>query len=42
MALRGFGNSVDLGSAPPILAQTNNRNCLNRLQIEKIGIDADK
>jgi hypothetical protein len=36
------GNSFDFGSAPPILARTNNRNCLNCLHIEKIAIDADQ
>jgi hypothetical protein len=33
------GDSVDLSSAPPILARPNNRNCLNCLHIEKIAID---
>jgi len=36
------GDSIDLGSAAPILALTNNRNCLNCLHIEKIAIDADQ
>jgi hypothetical protein len=36
------GNSIDLGNAPPILARPNNRNCPNRVHIEKIAIDADK
>jgi len=34
--------TVELGSAPPILAGTNDRNCLNCLHIEKIAIDADQ
>ena len=34
--------SFDLGTAPPILSGTDNRNGLNCLHIEKIVIDADQ
>ena len=36
------GELFDLGSAPPVVAWTNNRNCLNCPHIEKIAIDADQ
>ena len=34
--------SFDLGTAPPLLSGTDNRNGLNCLHIEKIAIDADQ
>ncbi len=37
----GTGSSIELGSAPPILARTYDRNCLDRLHIKEIAIDAE-